>query len=80
MWSVTGGDIVNNISAAHVLMSQLPEIPDGLYKTALEIAIEVLFQDAICDWHISTTELSLKEYLGLTDKQYKQWVINRRNG
>ena len=66
---------MNNILAAKVLMSHLPEITDGAYKTATEIAIETLFQDAMYDWHKSDTELSAIEYLGLTEKQYEYWLL-----
>ena len=41
--------IMNNILAAKVLISHLPEITDGSYKTAIEIAIETLFMDAMDD-------------------------------
>ena len=37
---------MNNILAAKVLMSHLPDIKDGAYKTATEIAIETLLQEA----------------------------------
>ena len=36
---------MNNILAAKVLMSHLPEITDGAYKKATEIAIETIFKD-----------------------------------
>lgn len=68
---------MNNILAAKVLMSHLPEITDGAYKTATEIAIETLFLDAMDDWHNSDCELSAKEYLGLTEEQYKYWLLGR---
>ena len=69
---------MNNILAAKVLMSHLSEITDGAYKTATEIAIETLFQDAMYDWHKSDTELSAIEYLGLTEKQYEYWLLGIR--
>lgn len=69
---------MNNILAAHVLMSHLPEIKDGAYKTATEIAIEVLFMDAIDDWHKLDTELSVIDYLELTEEQYKYWIKGTR--
>lgn len=59
---------MNNVLAAHVLLSHLPEISDGAYKRATEIAIETLFQDAIYDWHKSDTELSAIEYLELSEE------------
>lgn len=66
---------MNNILAAKVLMSHLPEITeDGAYKTATEIAIEVLFQDAIEDWHKMNTGLTAREYLELTQKEYGYWL------
>lgn len=71
---------MNNILAAKVLMSHLPEITtDGAYKTATEIAIEKLLLDAKYDWEllnsVSDTRLSLIEYLGLTPEQYKEWIL-----
>lgn len=69
---------MNNILAAKVLMSHLPEITDGSYKTATEIAIETLFLDAMNDWHKSDTELSAIEYLGLTKEQYVYWLLGER--
>lgn len=66
---------MNNILAARVLMAHLPEITDGTYKIATEIAIETLFQDAMDDWHKSDTELSAIEYLGLTTEQYEYWLL-----
>ena len=69
---------MNNILAAHVLMTHLPEIKDGAYKTATEIAIELLFMDAIDDWHKLDTELSPIDYLELTPEQYKYWIKGTR--
>lgn len=66
---------MNNVLAAKVLISHLPEITDDAYRTATEIAIETLFVDAIYDWHKSNCELSAREYLGLTDEQYRRWVL-----
>lgn len=67
---------MNNILAAKVLMSHLPEITDGAYKTAIEIAIENLFQDAL-HWYskYGDKELTPSEYLGLTPEQYDYWVF-----
>ena len=70
---------MNNILAAHFLMSHLPEIKDRAYKTATEIAIEVLFGDAVEDWHKHCSgQLSLMEYLELTKEQYEYWIIGNR--
>ena len=69
---------MNNILAAKVLMSHLPEIKDGAYKTATEIAIESLFLDAMNDWHKSDCELSALEYLELSQEEYERWVIGMR--
>lgn len=44
------GGAMNNILAAEVLRSHLPEISDGAYKTATEIAIETLYIDAVGDY------------------------------
>lgn len=66
---------MNNILAAKVLMSHLPEIThDGAYKTATEIAIEVLLHDALADWHKMNTGLTAKEYLELSSKEYDYWL------
>lgn len=70
---------MNNILAAQVLRSRLPEITDGAYKVATEIAIEVLYQDALYDWHKSDTELSAIEYLELTEKEYEYWLMGIRD-
>ena len=68
---------MNNILAAKVLMSHLPEITDGAYKTAIEIAIETLFDDATVDWHKNCeNDLSLREYLGLSEADYRYWVMD----
>lgn len=69
---------MNNILAANVLMSHLLEIKDGAYKTATEIAIESLFLDAMNDWHKFDCELSAIEYLGLSEDQYRYWVLGIR--
>lgn len=69
---------MNNILAAKVLISHLPEITDGAYKRATEIAIEVLFQDALMDWKDLYTELTAQEYMGLTYEQYEYWVLGIR--
>ena len=67
---------MNNILAAQVLRSHLPEITDGAYKIATEIAIETLYLDAIDDWHNGAGEgLSAREYLGLTEEEYYYWLL-----
>lgn len=71
---------MNNILAAQVLRSHLPEIKDGAYKTATEIAIETLYMDALNDWHKSDTKLAAREYLGLTEEEYSYWLIGLREG
>ena len=66
---------MNNILAAKVLMSHLPEIKnDGAYKVATEIAIECLFNDALEDWHKMDTSLEAREYLELTEEEYNYWL------
>ena len=68
---------MNNILAAKVLMSHLPEITDGAYKTATEIAIEILFKDAKEDYRLINPfhiNLKLQDYLELTDDEFKRWV------
>ena len=62
---------MNNILAAQVLRSHLPEITDGAYKTATEIAIETLYRDAYEDWKKRyNKELSMKEYLELSQEEW----------
>ena len=58
-------------------MSHLPEIKKGSYKTATEIAIEVLFKDARNDYYLDgiSSDITFQEYLELTDEQYERWVI-----
>ena len=65
---------MNNILAAKVLMSHLPEITDGAYKTATEIAIETLLQEAKMDYYAFKPGIPLREYLELTNEQYGRWV------
>lgn len=68
---------MNGVDAAKVLMSHLPEITDGAYKTATEIAIETLFKDAKVDYRLINPfyiNLRLQDYLGLTDNELKRWV------
>lgn len=68
---------MNNVLAAHVLLSHLPKITDGAYKTATEIAIETLCKDGINDWKKmgeEDTGVSAKEYLMLTDEQWNRYV------
>jgi hypothetical protein len=68
---------MNNILAAKVLMSHLPEITDGAYKIAIEIAIETLFQEALRDWdNYYKQDISAREYLELSPSDYKYWVLN----
>ena len=55
-------------------MSHLPEITDGAYKTATEIAIETLLQEAKIDYYAFKPEIPLREYLELTNEQYERWV------
>lgn len=70
---------MNNILAAEVLRSHLPEISDGAYKTATEIAIETLYIDAVGDYWHTNQRCSVKEYLGLTEEEYKYWVQGKRS-
>ena len=68
---------MNNILAAQVLRYHLPEITDGAYKTAMEIAIETLYKDARNDWCNGVgCELSAKEYLELTEEEYYYWLLD----
>lgn len=70
---------MNNILAAKILRSHLPEITDGAYQVATEIAIETLYLDAIEDWHKSLyNELSVLEYLDMTEKEYNYWIMGQR--
>ena len=67
---------MGSIQAAKVLMAHLPEITDGVYRTATEIAIENLLQDAL-RWCGKFHEegLTPAEYLGLTPEEYDYWVF-----
>lgn len=67
---------MGSIQAAKVLMSHLPEITDEVYKTATEIAIENLLQEAL-RWYGKFHEegLTHAEYLGLTPEEYDYWVF-----
>ena len=65
---------MNNILAAKVLMSHLPEITDDAYKTAIEIAIETLLQEAKMDYYAFKPRIALREYLELTNEQYERWM------
>ena len=73
---------MNNILAAQVLSSHLPEITDGAYKRATEIAIEVLYLDALNDWKKLSKkndyDLSASEYLELTNEEYNYWLLGHR--
>lgn len=72
---------MNNILAAQVLMSHLPEIKDGAYKTATEIAIETLFKDADNDYNKFSCyyeDMSRLEYLWLTQEEYDRWINGKR--
>ena len=71
---------MNNISAAQVLRSHLPEITDEAYKIATEIAIETLYLDAMDDWHQGAgAGLSAREYLELTEEEYLYWFLEKKN-
>lgn len=68
---------MNGVGAAKVLMSHLSEITDGAYKIATEIAIEIILQDAVYEWekiYSVHTDLTVLEYLGLTQEEYERWV------
>ena len=69
---------MNNILAAQVLCSHLPEITDGAYKTATEIAIESLYLDALNDWKYARSGLTALEYLELTLEEYNYWILVKR--
>lgn len=64
--------------AAKILMNHLTEISDGAYQVATEIAIEVLLADVAKEYEKLGDGLTFKEYLGLSDKQYEEWVIERK--
>ena len=71
---------MNNILAAKVLMYHYPKIKDGAYKTATEIAIETLFEEAEREYSAFKfyEEISIYEYLGLSKKEYDYWVNGKR--
>ena len=68
---------MNNILAAKVLMSHLPDITDGAYKTATEIAIETLLQEAKMDYYAFKPGIPLIEYLELSQKEYERWIMRK---
>lgn len=70
---------MTNVTAMHVLLSLLPDIKEGHYRTATEIAIEALIDDAKIEWerHYSD-KVFLSEYLGLSEDQYNYWVNGER--
>ena len=65
---------MNNILAAKVLMAHLPEITDGAYKTATEIAIETLLQEAKMDYYAFKPGIPLRNYLELSQEEFERWV------
>ena len=66
---------MNNILAAKVLMSHLPEIADDAYKTATEIAIETLFHEAMNDYINSyDVDMTPEEYVGLSREEFTRCV------
>ena len=65
---------MDNILAAKVLMSHLPEITDGAYKTATEIAIETLLQEAKMDYYAFKPGIPLRNYLELSQEEFERWV------
>ena len=65
---------MNNILAAKVLMSHLPEITDGAYKTATEIAIETLFKEAKLEYYAFRPGIPLLDYLELSKEEFERWV------
>lgn len=71
---------MNNILAAKVLISHLPEITDGAYKRATEIAVETLFEEAERDYSRFRLyeEMSIYEYLELSKTEYDYWVNGKR--
>lgn len=66
---------MKNVTAAHVLLKKWKDSKDEKTQVALKTAIETLFLDAMDDWHESDTTLTAEEYLGLTEKEYKYWVL-----
>lgn len=69
---------MNNILAAQVLMCHLPEITDGAYKTATEIAIETLLEEAERKYWLFKPRIPVHEYLELTKEQYEYWLKGER--
>ena len=69
---------MNNILAAKVLMSHLTEITDGAYKTATKIAIETLLQEAKMDYYAFKLGIPLRDYLELSQEEFKRWVRESR--
>lgn len=66
---------MNNILAAKVLISHLPEIGDGEYKTATEIAIKTLLQKAKMDYYAFKPRIPLRDYLELSQEDYDKYLL-----
>ena len=67
---------MNNILAAKVLMSHLPEITDGAYKTATEIAIEIILNMLI--GKSSKLYKSLYEEELITGEPYLEYEFSKQ--
>ena len=73
------GKYMNNILAANILMYHLPEIKDGAYKTATEIAIETLLFEAKSEWEkYYSSEIDLMDYLDISKEKYEYWFLGKR--
>lgn len=72
------GEKMSSLSAAKVLMSHLPEITDGAYKIATEIAIEILINEAKISYYVSDEQdVTLQEYLGLSVEEFDRCAIRK---
>ena len=72
------GERMSDLSAAKVLMSHLHEITDGAYKTATEIAIEILINEAKIGYYISDEQdITLQEFLGMSDEEFDRWAVRK---
>ena len=72
---------MNNILAAQVLRSHLPEITDGAYKRATKIAIEQLYSNAIDAYYkfkLKDYGITILEHLAMTQNEYDYWIMGMR--
>lgn len=65
------------VLAAQVLRNEFEKTTEEQVKTALAVAIHTLYIDAIGEWTRGNQKCEAKEYLGLTDDEWKFWVTKK---